>query len=214
MLQKLRYNQNQKGFTLIELMIVIAIIGILAAIAIPQFNAYRTRSRRTKTTSMLGIIRSAEGGLNYDIGGFGSSTANQPINNFSAAAGDVLDAGVNPIPAATAAAPGANGSAQVCAQASAVETIGFPIDVPQGTVTSVDIPAGGANVGTTYTALAYTLGTNRVYALDLDVQQNLYYDEDPAYEATVALTGFPGGMPAVGCDNQDNPNLAGYLVQK
>jgi len=36
--------ENEKGFILIELMIVIAIIGILAAIDIPQFSAYRTKS--------------------------------------------------------------------------------------------------------------------------------------------------------------------------
>ena len=55
----LRFHRKSKGFTLIELMIVVAIIGILAAIAIPRFANLIDRAREARTQGNLGAIRSA-----------------------------------------------------------------------------------------------------------------------------------------------------------
>ena len=89
-----RLLRRAQGFTLIEVMIVVAIIGILAAIAIPQFAAYRIRSFNTAAASDVRNLATQENGLYADLQTFGITEKDVPIP--AAGAGYVYQGGTGP----------------------------------------------------------------------------------------------------------------------
>jgi len=157
MLNKMNEMKSEKGFTLIELMIVVAIIGILAAIAIPQFASYRERAFNSAAVSDLNTARMAEEALYADYQVYGSSVA---------ATGTAGAAGAG----ATLTANGFIATANNAA-AALEET---PVTLSKNVSLAADTDANEAYA----TMTAQHSGGNKVYAAETD--------QSGTYQKTVA----------------------------
>ena len=79
--------KKQQGFTLIELMIVVAIIGILAAIAIPAYSDYTIRAQVSEGITLAGGAKAAVSEFVMDTGRFPSDNATAGIAQAASISG-------------------------------------------------------------------------------------------------------------------------------
>jgi type IV pilus assembly protein PilA len=105
--------KKQQGFTLIELMIVIAIIAILAAIALPAYQDYTTRAKVTEVINMMAPAKLAVAETSSSVGGLANVTVANSGYVFPGATTYVSGIAITPatgVVTATSTVPNAAGT--------------------------------------------------------------------------------------------------------